>query len=378
MVTFGIASREQNEVATGHLMRHSRAVIGFWLMHLIPHREEVAAIDRRPVLRGRGRGRARGGRRRRLPALGGPPRPRGHRRAADHRQAAAGPVGLSGAATLIGRMTTFQELGLKPEVLTTLDELGYTEPTAIQEQAIPELLAGHDVIGQAQTGHRQDRGLRPAAPSVPRPELAGDPGDRADADPRALHPGDAGAARLRRAPRTSRSSPSSAARRSRPSSRGFARGAHVVVATVGRMMDLISRRSLVLTSARYVVLDEADEMLDLGFIEDVEKILRMCPSGRQTSLFSATMPPPIARLAETVHVRPGDDQGDAEAAHRRRDRAGLRRGRATREDRPADRGSAGRGARAGDHLLPDQDRRGAARQRAARQGPAQSRRCTAI
>ena len=79
-------------------------------------------------------------------------------------------------------------------------------------------------------------------------------------------------------------------RRSRPSSRGCARGAHVVVATVGRMMDLISRRSLVLTSARYVVLDEADEMLDLGFIEDVERILRMCPSGRQTALFSATMP----------------------------------------------------------------------------------------
>jgi ATP-dependent RNA helicase DeaD len=60
----------------------------------------------------------------------------------------------------------------------------------------------------------------------------------------------------------------------------------------------MSRRSLVLTSARYVVLDEADEMLDLGFIEDVEKILRMCPSGRQTALFSATIPPPIQRLAE--------------------------------------------------------------------------------
>jgi ATP-dependent RNA helicase DeaD len=63
-------------------------------------------------------------------------------------------------------------------------------------------------------------------------------------------------------------------------------------------MDLMSRRSLVLTAARYVVLDEADEMLDLGFIEDVEKILRMCPSGRQTALFSATMPPPIQKLAE--------------------------------------------------------------------------------
>jgi ATP-dependent RNA helicase DeaD len=64
------------------------------------------------------------------------------------------------------------------------------------------------------------------------------------------------------------------------------------------MMDLMSRGSLVLTSARYVILDEADEMLDLGFIEDVEKILRLCPAGRQTALFSATMPPPIQRLAE--------------------------------------------------------------------------------
>ena len=89
------------------------------------------------------------------------------------------------------------------------------------------------------------------------------------------------------------------------------KGAQVVVATVGRMMDLMSRQSLVLTSARYVVLDEADEMLDLGFIEDVERILRMCPTGRQTALFSATIPPPIARLAEhymydpvTIRVTP--------------------------------------------------------------------------
>ena len=81
-------------------------------------------------------------------------------------------------------------------------------------------------------------------------------------------------------------------------------GAQVVVATVGRMMDLMSRQSLVLTAARYVVLDEADEMLDLGFIEDVEKILRMCPSGRQTALFSATMPPPVKRLAESYMYDP--------------------------------------------------------------------------
>jgi ATP-dependent RNA helicase DeaD len=84
------------------------------------------------------------------------------------------------------------------------------------------------------------------------------------------------------------------------------------------MMDLMSRRSLVLTAARYVVLDEADEMLDLGFIEDVEKILRMCPSGRQTALFSATMPPPIQKLAEgymydptTISITPKELTVDA-------------------------------------------------------------------
>jgi ATP-dependent RNA helicase DeaD len=81
-------------------------------------------------------------------------------------------------------------------------------------------------------------------------------------------------------------------------------GAQVVVATVGRMKDLISRRSLVLTAARYVILDEADEMLDLGFIEDVERILRQCPNGRQTGLFSATIPPPIQRLAESYMYDP--------------------------------------------------------------------------
>jgi ATP-dependent RNA helicase DeaD len=72
----------------------------------------------------------------------------------------------------------------------------------------------------------------------------------------------------------------------------------VVVGTVGRVKDLISRHSLVLHDCRYVVLDEADEMLDLGFLEDVERILALTPTGRQTALFSATMPPPIRKLAD--------------------------------------------------------------------------------
>src|SRR5688500_18004286 len=75
-------------------------------------------------------------------------------------------------------------------------------------------------------------------------------------------------------------------------------GGQIVVGTVGRVLDLISRHSLMLHSCRYLVLDEADEMLDLGFLEDVEKILSMTPGGRQTALFGATMPPEIRGLAD--------------------------------------------------------------------------------
>jgi ATP-dependent RNA helicase DeaD len=194
-------------------------------------------------------------------------------------------------------MATFRELGLSEPILTALDELGYTEPTAIQEQTIPALLGGQDVIGQAQTGTGKTAAfglpllqyLDPTSQELqaivmtPTRELCIQVtqalrayAEHLDIEIVAVFGG---------APIQTQQS-------------RLRKGAHVVVATVGRMMDLISRRSLVLTSARYVVLDEADEMLDLGFIEDVEKILRMCPSGRQTALFSATMPDPIARLAE--------------------------------------------------------------------------------
>jgi ATP-dependent RNA helicase DeaD len=194
-------------------------------------------------------------------------------------------------------MTTFKDLGLSPAIQQALDELGYVDPTPIQEEAIPELLAGHDVIGQAQTGTGKTAAfglpllqyLDPennevqAVVMTPTRELCiqvtqalRSMAEHLDIEIVAVF----GGAPIRSQQSQLRS------------------GAHVVVATVGRMMDLMSRRSLVLTAARYVVLDEADEMLDLGFIEDVEKILRMCPSGRQTALFSATMPPPIKKLAE--------------------------------------------------------------------------------
>ena len=197
----------------------------------------------------------------------------------------------------MNEMNDFRSLGLNEEILKTLEELGYEQPTAIQEQAIPELLAGHDVIGQAQTGTGKT-----AAFGLPLLQYL-DP-DSAETQAIVLTPTRELCIQVTQALRAyAEHLPievvavfGGAPIASQQSQ--LRAGAHVVVATVGRMMDLISRRSLVLTAARYVVLDEADEMLDLGFIEDVEKILRMCPSGRQTSLFSATMPAPVVRLAE--------------------------------------------------------------------------------
>ncbi len=200
-------------------------------------------------------------------------------------------------------MTTFRDLGLSEDILTALDELGYENPSPIQEQAIPELLAGHDMIGQAQTGTGKT-----AAFGLPLLQYLDPASDETQAI--VLTPTRELCIQVTQALRAyaehvdinvvavfGGTSVREQAARVRSK-------AHVIVATVGRMKDLIARGALILTGTRYVVLDEADEMLDLGFIEDVERILRMCPSGRQTMLFSATMPPPIARLAETYMYDP--------------------------------------------------------------------------
>jgi ATP-dependent RNA helicase DeaD len=198
---------------------------------------------------------------------------------------------------------SFKELGLSPQIQQALDELGFDEPTPIQDQAIPELLDGHDVIGQAQTGTGKT-----AAFGLPLLQYLDPDNDEVQAV--VLTPTRELCIQVTQALRSYAEHLDveivavfgGAPIKSQQAQ--LRSGAHVVVATVGRMMDLMSRRSLVLTAARYIVLDEADEMLDLGFIEDVEKILRMCPSGRQTALFSATMPPPVKRLAESYMYDP--------------------------------------------------------------------------
>ncbi len=194
-------------------------------------------------------------------------------------------------------MTSFADLGLSEPLLEALSHLGYERPTPIQEQTIPALLQGRDVIGQAQTGTGKTAAfglpmldyIDPEDPEVqalvltPTRELCIQVtqalrayGERRGVGVVAIFGG---------APIRDQAS-------------RLKENAQVVVGTVGRVMDMMGRHHLFLDKARYVVLDEADEMLDLGFLEDVETILSRAPSGRQTALFSATIPPPIAELAE--------------------------------------------------------------------------------
>jgi ATP-dependent RNA helicase DeaD len=200
-------------------------------------------------------------------------------------------------------MPTFTELGLSEPLTEALRHLGYENPTPIQEQAIPELLAGRDVIGQAQTGTGKT-----AAFGLPLLEYV-DP-EMNEVQALVLTPTRELCIQVTQALRAygERKGIEVVAvfggapiRDQQTRLRG---GGQVVVGTVGRVMDLMSRHSLVLDDARFVVLDEADEMLDLGFFEDVETILSRSPAGRQTALFSATMPPPIKKLAEKFMYDP--------------------------------------------------------------------------
>ena len=185
---------------------------------------------------------------------------------------------------------TFESLGLSEARIRQLESLGFTNPTSIQSQAIPHLLAGRDMVGQSQTGTGKTAAFSlpileqidfnqkavQALVLTPTRELAvqvsqainsfvGDAGVRV----LAIYGGQAIDRQILQ----------------------LKRGVHIVVGTPGRVIDLLDRGNLKLDQIRWMVLDEADEMLSMGFIEDVEKILESAPAERQTALFSATMPP---------------------------------------------------------------------------------------
>ena len=192
----------------------------------------------------------------------------------------------------------FRNLQLSEEVHLSLEALGYEIPTPIQAKAIPQLLDGRDVLGQAQTGtgktaafalpllSRLDMSERRPQVLVlaPTRELAIQVCESFERYARFL-PGFRAAAIYGGQSYTTQESQ-------------LRRGAHVVVGTPGRIMDLMRKGTLKLDAVRCLVLDEADEMLRMGFIEDVQWILQQTPPGRQMALFSATMPPPIRRIAD--------------------------------------------------------------------------------
>ena len=197
----------------------------------------------------------------------------------------------------------FASLGLRSELLETLTALGYEEPTPIQSATIPILIRGTDLLGQAATGTgktaafalpilqglERDRGR--SAPSalvlVPTRELALQVSQAFHVYGRML--GARLVAVYGGAP-------------PRHQIDALRRGVDVVVATPGRALDLNARKQLILDQVRTVVLDEADEMLEMGFIEDIETLLAATPRDRQTVLFSATMPKRIDALANR-HLR---------------------------------------------------------------------------
>jgi ATP-dependent RNA helicase DeaD len=197
----------------------------------------------------------------------------------------------------MNNLKTFAEFGLEPKVLQAITELGFEEATPIQEQSIPLALTGSDLIGQAQTGtgktaafgipliskiNREDEKIL-ALIMAPTRELAIQVSEEIGKLSRfkglrslAIYGGQDIGRQIR----------------------GLKKKPQIIIGTPGRLLDHINRKTIRLDDVQTVVLDEADEMLDMGFMEDIQTILKLVPDERQTMLFSATMPPNIQRLAQ--------------------------------------------------------------------------------
>ena len=198
-------------------------------------------------------------------------------------------------------MHTFETLGLNPELLRAVIKLGYTEPTSIQMKAIPVMLEGSDVLGQAQTGTGKTAAFGLPMISRLNLRLKGIQGlVLAPTRELAIQVSDAihsygKFSKIKVTPVYGGQSYSIQLKK-------IKQGCHIIVGTPGRILDLIRKKALDLNHVNFLVLDEADEMLNMGFIEDVEAIIEKTPKTRQTSLFSATLPKVIRKLADK-HLR---------------------------------------------------------------------------
>src|ERR1700761_5009221 len=201
---------------------------------------------------------------------------------------------------------SFAELGLSPELLKAVEEAGYNTPTPIQQQAIPVVLMGRDVLGVAQTGTGKTAGF-----TLPMIDILA--GSRAKARmPRSLilAPTRELASQVaENFEKYGKYHRLTMAKLIGGESMGdqeklLDRGVDVLIATPGRLMDLFERGRILLNDVKILVIDEADRMLDMGFIPDVERIVATLPKIRQTLFFSATMPPEIKRLADRFLSNP--------------------------------------------------------------------------
>jgi ATP-dependent RNA helicase DeaD len=198
---------------------------------------------------------------------------------------------------------TFADLALRAELLSALTRLGYEEPTPIQREAIPPLIEGRDLLGQAATGTGKTAAF--ALPTLQRlapRRSAKDPAALVLVPTRELAVQVSEAIHKYGRELGVRVLPVYGGQPIRTQLRALERGVDVVVATPGRAVDHLGRGTLRLSAVEVVVLDEADEMLDMGFAEDLETILSEAPEGRQTVLFSATMPARISGIADR-HLR---------------------------------------------------------------------------
>jgi ATP-dependent RNA helicase DeaD len=205
---------------------------------------------------------------------------------------------------LVEPQVGFNSLNLSSPLLAALQRVRYLQPTPIQAALIPEALTGRDVIGQAQTGTGKTAAFL-------LPFLNGWRGNEGPG-PQALVLGPTRELVMQVAEEACRLVPSRQCRtvpiyggqRMQTQLSELRKGCHLAVGTPGRLLDHLNRGTLTLHGVRYVVLDEADRMLDIGFRPDIEKILRRCPQQRQTLLMSATVPPPVLRLVHRYMVEP--------------------------------------------------------------------------
>jgi len=207
-------------------------------------------------------------------------------------------------ALLMEPKTGFRSLSLSSPILASLHRAAYIEPTPIQAALIPEAIGGRDVIGQAQTGTGKTAAF--LLPFMNAWRDNNEPGPQALvlAPTRELVVQVSEEARKLAPSKHFRSVPIYGGQRFRRQLDELKKGCNIAIGTPGRLLDHLSRGTLVLNRVRYVVLDEADRMLDIGFRPDIEKILRRCPSQRQTLLLSATLPPPVQRLAHRYMIDP--------------------------------------------------------------------------